>query len=205
MLLPCIQEVVKMKLAIRCISLVVVLFCCSAAEANTADSSVPTKVQQTEISLSAPLTEMVSISADKPAQRLSDVKKIFVASLGTAEGSELIRQKLINRLITTRITTLVDSAEDADATLTGAAEINKRMSFSGAGYGVNGSENYSAEIVVRLIGKNKQVLWTYETTTRGLLFGGSPSVNRVISKVAEKVTKDLTKAIEINKTIMVKN
>lgn len=198
-----------MKLAIRgislvCFPLVVVLFRGGSAVADTIDSFVPSKVQQTEISLSAPLTEMVSISADKPVQKLSDVKKIFVASLGTAEGSELIRQKLINRLITTRITTLVDSPEDADATLIGAAEVNQRMSFSGSGYGVNGGEDYSAEIVVRLIGKNKQVLWTYETTTRGLLFGGSPSVNRVISKVAEKVTKDLAKAIEINKTIMEK-
>ena len=127
---------------------------------------------------------------NKPVQRLADIKKIFVAPLGTDDGAELIRQKIINRLIKSENFSIVESADDADATLTGAAGISTSVSFNRYG---RGGTHFSAYIVVRLIGKTKQVLWMEETRPR--LFGALSAS----SNVAGRVITDLTKAITVDK------
>jgi hypothetical protein len=138
----------------------------------------------------------------QPGQKLTDIRRIFVAPLGTAEGSELIRQKAINRLIKSGIVTVVDSAEDADAVLTGTTEINHRHNFGGSiglyGGFVSGRTRYSAESVVRLVGKNKQVLWADEATSRW--FFASHTVRGASSNVADKMVKSLIEAIAPDKT-----
>ena len=159
---------------------------------------------ETGKTLSTTLTApAIVIPVDKPVQKLGDVKKIFVASLGTAEGSELIRQKLMNRLSKSGSVVLVDSADDADATLTGITNINQRNVFVanlGAGSGfASGGTRYSAELVVRLIGKNQQILWTDETASRRF-FGGDRSVGSVSSNVTNKLVKSLTEAIAMDKS-----
>ena len=115
-------------------------------------------------------------------QRLGGVKSIYVASLGTEEGAELIRQKIAVWLINSKSITVVESAEDADAILTGMAQCSQVP-----GHG------YSAVLVVRLNGKSNQLLWTDDVIpmrsgTRG-----------ATSNIAENMVTDLLKAIAKDK------
>ncbi len=177
------------------------------------------------------LESSIAISSTvQPVHRLADVKKIFVASLGNGDNSEAIRQAIINRLSGLDNVTVVDSAEDADATLTGAAQLHSGMSFSAVGrpsnssfgfggfnnsFGANryggtnfdasGGTNYSCVIEVRLVGKSKAVLWTSQPNyrplsirRRGYTYG---TAEQAISRSAEKVAKDLSKAIIKDKDI----
>lgn len=120
-------------------------------------------------------------------ERLSDIKKIFVAPLGTVMGAELIRQKLINCLINAGAITIVDSPDEADAILNGAAELHPSYTTA----------CYSAELVVRLTGMHKRLLWTDEATFVGRLIPAGAS--KASSNVVDQVIKDLTAAIEMNK------
>lgn len=136
----------------------------------------------------------LSAFADDAPQRLSDVRKIFVASFGSAEGADLIREKVIVRLVKYGKITVVESPEDADASLAGVAERSTGVRYN-ANSGLNGSNatggtTYNASLVVRLVGKSKQILWADEATPR---LWGSSSVS---SNVADKIVKDLIKAIE---------
>ena len=149
------------------------------------------------------LSTTVAVAAPvDTVQKISDVKKIYVAPLGTVEGSERVRQKIINRLIKSGIVTVTEVPDHADATLTGTTEVNQRQSLRGSmslygGYGggsLRGRTRYSAESVVRLIGKNNDVLWTDEVSTSKWLFA-SRSVQGASSNVADKLVKRLLDAI----------
>jgi hypothetical protein len=133
-------------------------------------------------------------AADDAVQRLGDIKKIYVASLGTAEGADVIREKIISRFVKSGKIVVVESAEEADATLTGIAERSEgvRYAATNGAYGgsASGGTTYSANVVVRLVGRSKQILWTGEATPR--LFGS----RSVSSNVADKMVKDILKAIE---------
>ncbi len=132
--------------------------------------------------------------AEGPVQRISEVKKLYVASLGTVDGSDLIREKLIVQLIKSGKVSIVDSPEDADATLLGLAETSKGVRYQANegtyGGSASGGTMYHANLVVRLVGKSKQVLWTDEATPS---YFGSRSVS---SNVAKQVASHLLKALE---------
>jgi hypothetical protein len=139
-----------------------------------------------------------TVVAPSDVQKITDVKTIYVAPLGTVEGSELVRQKIINRLLKSGIVTVTEDAEHADATLTGTSEVNHRHSLSGSlnvsGGFVRGRTRYSAESVIRLVGRNKTVLWSDEVSTSKWLFA-SRSVKGASSNVADKLVKRLVEAI----------
>ena len=131
----------------------------------------------------------VTVSANPSAQKLADIKKIFIAPLGSSEGAELIRQELINRLIKSGSISVTESPEQADAILAGAAITT--TGFYCNRYG--GRSTYSARLVVRLVSKTKQVLWMDETTPK--IFGP----RSVSANVANKMVSDLCKAISKDK------
>ncbi len=130
-------------------------------------------------------SQQISIN---PVQKLADVKKIFVATLGDQRGAELIRQKIINGLTNSGHITVVESADDADATFNGVARLHR--------YGLYDDLVTSGEAVVRLVGKNKQILWTDEDNRSK--FPGYGSANKMSTKIADKLVQDLTKAIELD-------
>ena len=134
-----------------------------------------------------------SLGLSQQAGALSEVKKIFVDSFGAAEGAELIKEKLINRLVKSGRVTVVDNRVAADAVLSGIGEVNKgvRYSSNSGQYGgaASGGTSYDATLVVRLLGKDKQILWVDEAKP-GFMPGS------VSSSVADKVSKNLLKAIE---------
>jgi hypothetical protein len=126
------------------------------------------------------------------AQKISDVKTVFVAPLGTGEGAELIRQKVINRLVKSGVVQVVESEDDADAVLKGEAEVNKRHYFTMNGGYAQGGTKVSALGVVRLVGNKKQILWVDETRSKN-------PFRSVSSSVADKIANRLVEAIVAGK------
>ena len=118
-------------------------------------------------------------------QSLKDVKVIYVDSLGSAEGADVIREKVINRLAQSHLSVVLDR-EQADAILTGIGEVSKGIDESGT--------TYDATLVIRLITQDKKILWVDEAKP-------SRFKRSVSSGVADKVVKDLLKAIETDRKL----
>jgi hypothetical protein len=152
----------------------------------------PTDQQTGKTTSALPATSAivtVTIPADKSVQKLGDIKKIFVSPLGTGRGAELIRQKIINQLTESGHIVVVDSVDEADATFNGIARLHR--------YGLYDDLVTSGNAVVRLTGKDKQILWTDDANINK--FPGYGSANRTSFKIADKLVKDLINAIELGK------
>jgi hypothetical protein len=92
---------------------------------------------------------------------------------------------------------VLNSPDAADAVLTGATEMDKKKLFPNVPFTgglLRGSPKYSADCVVRLIGRNNQVLWTDESTA-GKFPGTSRSMRGVSSSAGERMSKSLVDAI----------
>jgi hypothetical protein len=131
-------------------------------------------------------------------QSLKDVKAIYVDSFGNAEGANMIREKVINRLAKSQSVSVVLDIGKADAILTGIGEVSKgyRESANVGAYGgtAGGGTIYDATAAIRLITKDKQILWADEARPSGLFTRGASS--GVTSSVADKIVKSLLKAID---------
>lgn len=155
-------------------------------------ASIPAAVEA-DSALGTPATAVVTAKT----ARLADVKAVFVAPLGSADGSDLIRQKVINRLVKSGLVTVTEEPQNADAVLIGASQLSKRHHFYAnfnGGYGFAGSNTrYSADCAVRLLSKDKRVLWTDEESSRRLF--ASHSVRGASSNVADKMVNALIRSI----------
>ncbi len=135
----------------------------------------------------------LQISAQS-ALHISEVRKVYVDSLGKGDGAELIREKLKATLIRSGGLIVVESPEAADATLTGVGETTAFETYQASSTAqsayASGGTSYHANLSVRLVSKTGENLWA-DTATPA--FFGSRSVS---SNVANKVAKDLLKAIQ---------
>lgn len=124
---------------------------------------------------------------------LRSVQKIYVDSFGNAEGAGLIREKLINRLVQSGKVTVVESPEQADAILVGVGEVTRGVRYTStqteSGGSASGGTKYDATLVVRLISREKAILWVDEAKP-GLM------ARSVSSSVADKIVKNLLKSID---------
>jgi hypothetical protein len=136
------------------------------------------------------LTAVVVLADEQPVQKLADVNKIFVAQLGTVRGAELIRQKILNQLTESGHIVVVDTSDEADATFSGVAQLHR--------YGLYDDLVTSGEAVVRLVGKNKQILWTDDVAINK--FPGYSSARKLSSRIADQLVKNLVNAIELDKS-----
>ena len=116
-----------------------------------------------------------SLTVSSNIQRLSDVRKIAVASLGNTEGAGLVREKLINRLTGSGKIVVVEDSSDADAVLNGAVATD-----------IYGRANGAA---IRIVTKDGRSLWGSEARSRAHI-GGSTS-----SSLADHLSKELLTAI----------
>ncbi|MBU6454487.1 MAG: hypothetical protein KGS72_22150 [Cyanobacteria bacterium REEB67] len=127
------------------------------------------------------------------ASRLSDVTSIYVEQLGNGASSDMVRQKLINRLVKSGVT-VTSRPETASAILTGAAEVSHRhylhMNYA-AGY-MSGGTRYRAQSAVRLIGRDDKILWMSEATSW-------LSIGSVSSTVVRRLANGLINEIEADK------
>jgi hypothetical protein len=152
--------------------------------------ALPVSAEQQADSSAVIQTGAVTLNA--PSQRLGDVNRICVASFGSGEGADLIRQKVINRFIKSGGVTVVDSPAEADATLSGAAELDP----------LRGGTRYMAEGVVNLVGRDKRILWTEDVASRRFLFP-SHSAKGASNAVADKMVKLISEAITADKNQVV--
>jgi hypothetical protein len=152
-------------------------------------------------------------SAEKPktaatvpaVSRLADVKTIYVAPLGSGDGSDLIREKVINRLVKSGVVSICETPESADAILTGASHMSKRHWLDGSMNSYGGSltshTRYAADCAVRVVSKNNRILWTDEESTRRF-FLTPKSVRAASSNVADRLVKALIKTISAQRTAL---
>jgi hypothetical protein len=133
-----------------------------------------------KVLLSAPSASksVASLNDANSIQHLVDIRKLTVGSLGSTEGAELVRQKLINRLAGSGKIVLVEDSSDADAILNGAVATDFR--------------GLPTVAVIRIVTKDGRTLWGSEATARGL---SSRS-----SKLADHLSKELLTAIERNES-----
>jgi hypothetical protein len=141
-----------------------------------------------------PLAALVVMAVASLGQGLKDVKAIYVDSLGNAEGAEMIREKVINRLAKSQSVSVVLDIEKADAILTGVGEVSTgyhhTASVGTSGGSAQGGTTYDATVAIRLITKDKQILWADEAKPARFF------TRSVSSSVADKVVRNLLKAIE---------
>jgi len=135
----------------------------------------------------------VPLLAEGEAKRLQDVKTIFVGSFGDGPGGELIRSKVVSYLVKSKRIDVVESVDSADAILTGAGELSKSEYYSANANSTNanasGGTRYHATAGVRLINKEKKILWADEASN-GMFYRSASS------SVADKIVKALFKAID---------
>src|SRR6266481_388321 len=79
------------------------------------------------------------LCAQDAVQHLQDVKKIYVGSFGDGPGSELIRSKLISRLVKSNRVEVVEVPDQADAILTGVGELSARAYYNASATSTNAS------------------------------------------------------------------
>jgi hypothetical protein len=132
------------------------------------------------------------IGAQEGAPRLQDVRRIYVDSFGTGDGADVIRSKIITRLVKAGRFDVVQSADQADAVLTGASQVSKTAHYSANANGqyanASGGTRYHATAGVQLVSKDQKILWADDTSNGA--FSRSAS-----SSLADRIVKDLVKAI----------
>jgi hypothetical protein len=123
--------------------------------------------------------------------RLGSVRTIYVDSLGSSEGAELLRYKIQNRLVGAKGIVVVTTPEQADAILKGVGEVTQGYHASVGGSATDGTGSISgradstqeAEVVLQLVSKTGRILWVDESQRQG---GGVVSgIARVISATAQ--------------------
>jgi phosphate transport system substrate-binding protein len=109
------------------------------------------------------LVSWSAISVDaQAAERLSQVRKIYVDSLGTGNGATEIRQQLIERLRKTHKVQVVSDSKDADALIrgTGRTWVTGHVSLSPRSHSTS-QPTFEGFLSVELVGKNNETLWSY--------------------------------------------
>ncbi len=138
------------------------------------------------------LTICTLLVAQNPVQRVQDVRTIYVDSFGTGEGADVIRSKVITRLVKAGRFEVLQSPEKADAILTGASSVTKTSHYSatnGENGSASGGTSYHATAGIQLINRDQKILWADDASNR--LFAHSAS-----SSLADKIVKDLLKATQ---------
>lgn len=135
------------------------------------------------IALCCSVPGVVQVAQAQPAQTLADVKTLFVDSLGPGEFANVIREKIFNALTSSGRFQVTLDPSMADATLTGSASESQPIH-----YGNGNGSRYEANVAVQVVGKGKQILWSYEATK------GRFSSKRASASAAADIVKGLLKA-----------
>lgn len=125
-------------------------------------------------------------------QRLQDVHKIYVDSLGNGDGADVIRSKIITKLVNSGRFEVVQNPDLADAVLVGASQVSKTYHYSASAnsdYGsASGGTRFHATAGIQLVNKDKTILWADDASNGA--FSRSAS-----SGLADRIVKNLLKAI----------
>lgn len=126
---------------------------------------------------------------------LASVHSIYIEDLAhgedpyLVEGSDLVKDRIQERLMQSGRFSIVDTPEQADAALTGVAGFQRWYFGMESFYGLEGSLNtqYAGIGMVRLLdSKTMQPIWTHEYET-GFFRPTQSVVDRVADQVADKL------------------
>lgn len=161
-------------------------------------------------------------NADSGIEKLTQVKRIYVAQLTGGVQADALRELIIASLDSTKLFVLTDNPDRADAILKGAADdqtftdtfdseegANARQSAGTGGYtragathyslGVNDNESHhikerkhEAYATVRLCNRDGDVLWSTTQESLGAKFRGASA--DVAAKIARQLALDLDRA-----------
>lgn len=139
---------------------------------------------------------------DLPA--LASVRSVYIEDLThgedphLVEGSDLVKEKISQKLTQSGRFVIVERPDLADALLTGVAGFQRWYFGMESFFGLEGSLNtqYAGIGMVRLLdAKTKRPIWTHEYET-GLFHPTQPVVDRVANQIAEKLLADAALASE---------
>lgn len=134
-----------------------------------------------------------SFAAGQTADDLKDVRKVYVGSLGHKQAAEQLRKDLISELRKSGRLEVVSSPREADAVLTGAAELWIRGYYSlNPRSGImpqNGTPVLGGSLSVELAGRGADTLWSYLATPHF----GSKDIGKDLCK---EVIRELTQALQ---------
>jgi hypothetical protein len=130
-----------------------------------------------------------------PAQTalsLSTVKKVYVDSLGDKSGAKELRDALIGRLRKSHEIQVVDQANEADAVITGSAEVWVKGYYSTnpKPSKFNQIPIYGGFLSVELKGKGDETLWSYLVTP------GKMEWNGIAQDLSGQLTKKLLETLK---------
>jgi hypothetical protein len=120
-----------------------------------------------------------SMAQDRTIDHLRDVRIIYVDKLGESDDANLIREKIINRLLESKTIVVTDDKAKADAVLAGAVTVSS--SFRAVN-GTGRTKHY-ADFAMRLVTSDKRILWT-------------KAGDSAADSADEAIIKDLFKAIK---------
>jgi hypothetical protein len=151
------------------------------------------KVFKLASSLSVLLTLGVAIPAigyAQPAIRLSQVKKVYVDSLGRDKGAAEMRQEVVRRLGRSQYVQVVSDPKEADALVRGTGRIwlTGRVSLSPRSHSISES-TFGGFLSAEVVGRNDETLWSYLVTPSNFPWNGITS-----DLASQLVTKPLSRA-----------
>lgn len=122
--------------------------------------------------LALPLTGSPSANA-QTAEQLSQVKKIYVDSLGTDHGAAEIRDQMMRRLRKSPQVQVVSDAKQADAVLRGTARIwvTGHISLNPRTHSPS-QPTFGGFLSAEVVGKNGDTLWSYLVSPSDFLWNG---------------------------------
>jgi hypothetical protein len=135
------------------------------------------------------------------AATLSQVKKIYVGSLGDKQGATELRNRLIQRLRKSSSIEISASPGEADAIITGTGEIwiKGYISTNPKPSPQNRQPVYDGYLSAELKGKDNETLWAYRATPGQFLWNG------VTQDLVNRLAKQLFKALQQGKALGVES
>jgi hypothetical protein len=123
------------------------------------------------------------------AESLSQVRKVFVESLGTEEGASDLRDAILKALHKNSDIQVVASASEADAVITGNGKIWVTGSMHLGPHGGASEKTYDGYLQVELLGKANKTLWSFRATPSRFPWYG------IVWDLASHVVKYLMEAL----------
>jgi hypothetical protein len=141
--------------------------------------------------LVAPAAAAPSLFPPQSAVTLSEIKKVYVDSLGDKKGANELRAALIARLRKSHEIQIVASPNEADAVITGSAElwVKGYYSTNPRPSKYNEMPIYGGVLSVELKGKGDETLWSYLVTPGKLQWNGI--TQDLTSQLAKKLLEIL--------------
>lgn len=128
------------------------------------------------------------------AESLSQVRKIFVDSLGTEEGGTELRNALIKALRKNKSIQIVETANEADAVIKGTGKIWVTGYIHVGPHGGMSEATYDGYLQAVLKGKDDKTLWSRRVTPSKFPWNG------IVPDLAGHFANELSEALRQNKS-----